>query len=367
VTAAVAVINSQALHHNLDRARAAAPGCRILAVIKANAYGHGLVSVAQGLSGADGFAVARLEEAVELRAAGIQHPIVVLAGFCTAAQARIAVQQRLDMVVHTEEQVCLLESEAYSDPLSVWLKIDTGMGRLGVAPGAVREVLERLGAAGTVAPRIRLMTHLACAEDQASDVTRRQLACFAQAIGSWPGDVSIANSAAILRCPGALAAGSPVHYGGENWVRPGLMLYGASPVPGLSAADFGLRPVMSFETRLIAIRSVRRGDRIGYGGVWQADSDGLVGIAAAGYADGYPRRLGNGTPVKVNGVRVPLAGRVSMDLLAVDLTGCPGARIGNRVILWGEDPGSDEIAQLAGTIPYELMAGVTQRVGRVIR
>ncbi len=371
MTSAVAVIDLEALQVNLENVRAAAPACRVLAVIKANAYGHGLLAIAGALTGtptgADALAVARIAEAEILRAAGIEHPIVVFEGFHDVEGARTAVRLGLEVVVHTDQQVAILESADCGGQLPVWLKIDTGMGRLGIAPDTVAQVLDRLRRACGVVPGIRLMTHLACAEDANGEVTQRQLERFARAIGDWEGDVSIANSAAILSCPGAMQAGSPVRYAGDNWVRPGLMLYGASPLPGITPQALGLQPVMSFESRLIAVRRVKSGARVGYAGNWQAQRDSIIGVAAVGYGDGYPRRLANGTPVTVNGVTVPLAGRVSMDMITLDLTDYPQASAGDRVVLWGHDPDTEEIAGRAGTISYELMSGLTQRVTRVIR
>ncbi len=367
MTAAVAVIDLEALQSNLDRVRTAAPACRILAVIKANAYGHDQLIVAKALSAADAFAVASIDEAVALRASGIEHSIVVLKGFTDSFGAKIAMHYQLEVVVHSEQQLTILETDDCDGQLLVWLKVDSGMHRLGFAPDAVPEIVQRLNNAAGVALPVRLMTHLACAEDPGNTATANQLEVFGRSIGHWCGDVSIANSAAILTCPAALQSGSLVNFQGDNWVRPGLMLYGASPVDGQSAAALGLQPVMSFETRLISVRQVKHGGLVGYGGDWQASRDSIIGVAAVGYADGYPRRLRNGTPVCVNGVTAPLVGRVSMDMITIDLTDCPTAAIGDRVVLWGGEPTIDEIAGLAETISYELMSGLTQRVSRAIR
>ncbi len=285
--AAVAVIRAAAIRNNLQAVRRAAPGCRVLAVIKANAYGHGLLSVARILADVDGFAVARLEEAVQLREAGIATRIVVLGGFVTADEARFASQQRLDMVVHSLAQVALLESLSNPVPMDLWVKADTGMGRLGIEPDSLGEVHRRLchWLAGRGA--LRLMTHLAAAEEPANPATPSQLDEFADLVQGWRGDISIANSAGILQWPRSWSA-ALTPPAAENWIRPGLMLYGVSPLPGCPAAALGLRPAMSFETRLIAVKRVACGRRVGYGGDWQAHRDSLIGVAAAGYADGYP-------------------------------------------------------------------------------
>lgn len=361
--AAVAVVRAAALRHNLRRVRQLAPGCRVLAVIKANAYGHGLVSVAGILDEADAFAVARLDEALQLRAAGITRTIVVLGGFVSAGEAGLCRRHGLDVVVHCAEQIRILESGPDLRPLGIWLKIDSGMGRLGVAAAEVGVAIARLsGHAST----LRLMTHLASADEAANPATAEQLACFGRAVGKWPGDVSIANSAAILGWPDTLRRSVTLDYGGENWVRPGLMLYGVSPLPAGAGQSPCLQPAMSFETRIMAIRRLPRGHRVGYGGDWIAERDSMIGVAAAGYADGYPWHIANGTPVLVNGQLATLIGRVSMDMITIDLTEMPETRLGDRVVLWGDALGVSDVARRAGTIAYELLAGMSPRVVRQI-
>jgi alanine racemase len=359
--AAVAVIRPAAFRSNLDRVRAAAPGCRVLAVIKANAYGHGLVHVARILEGADAFAVARLEEARQLREAGIQKRLVVLGGFGTEAEARAAADLGLDVVIHSAGQVEILESVSGPEPLACWLKVDTGMARLGVAPGDALAVLERLRGCRQVRDVV-LMSHLACADDMSDPATAAQIAAFGAAIGEWPGDVSLANSAAILQWPETLRPSGVLRYRGDNWVRPGIMLYGASPVRNMTAGQIGLVPAMSFETRLISVKPVPKGTRVGYGGLWVASRDSVLGVAAAGYADGYPWHVAPGTPVGVGEGTAPLVGRVSMDMITVDLTDHPGARPGDRVVLWGDSPTVEEVAGAARTIPWTLMTGINRRV-----
>ncbi|MBM4197138.1 MAG: alanine racemase [Gammaproteobacteria bacterium] len=364
---AVAVIQAESLRHNLRVVRSLAPGCPVLAVIKANAYGHGLVSAARILEGADGFAVARLDEALVLRAAGIAGRIVVLSGMLSTDDARFAGTSDLDVVVHDPVQVDTLERAGAAGPRNVWLKVDTGMGRLGVEPSAVPGLVARLRICLGASGNLRLMTHLASADDPASDVTEAQLAVFREVRRNWPADISIANSAAILAYPGAheTPGTGDIPPVGRNWVRPGLMLYGASPLPDKPAASLGLRPAMSFESRLIAVRPMPRGRHVGYGGDWTAGRDTVVGVAAVGYADGYPWHSSRGTPVLVNGSRARVIGRVSMDLISIDLTGIE-ARPGDRVVLWGEGLPVEEVARCAGTIAYELLAAIGARVVRQV-
>lgn len=358
---AVAVIRPAALQANLNRVRTLAPGCRVLAVIKANAYGHGLVPVAQILDGADALAIARLEEARQLREAGIGKRIVLLGGCATAGELGAAAELSLDVVVHTALHIELLEAAPASAPVWCWLKIDTGMGRLGIEVAEARDAMARLARSKAVAG-VTLMTHFSCADDRGDAATSRQFDAFASVAGDWPGDVSLANSAAILQWPETLSTSVRLNYGGDNWVRPGLMLFGASPLPAVTASSLGLRPAMSFESRLISVKSVPRGRWVGYGGCWQADRETTIGIAAAGYADGYPWRVRPGTTVRVNGVAAPLVGRVSMDMITVDLTAVPGARIGDPVVLWGDGPTVEELAVAADTIPWTLMTGIGRRV-----
>ncbi len=359
--AAVAVIRPSALRSNLNRVRELAPGCAVLAVIKANAYGHGLIQVARILEEAEAFAVARLEEAVQLREAGIRKRLVILGGCLTAEEIRAASDLALDVVVHSTQQVGLLETMAVAAPVACWLKVDTGMGRLGVEPATVPDLLRRLQSAATVRS-LTLMTHLGCADDQADPITPAQLQSFSSVLGTWDGDVSVANSAAILQWPDTLRSPGVLRYTGLNWVRPGIMLFGASPLRGKTASELGLRPAMSFETRLISVKVVQAGQRVGYGGQWVATRTTVLGVAAAGYADGYPWHVGAGTPVAVRGRLAPLVGRVSMDMLTLDLTDVPGAIAGDRVVLWGDGPTVEEVAGASRTIPWTLMTGINRRV-----
>lgn len=351
--AARATVNTAALRHNLQTVRRLSPGARVMAVIKANAYGHGLVGTARALRTADAFAVARIEEAVALREAGLDNAIVLLEGAFDAAQLPLAASLGLELVVHSEEQLAMLEGAQLTRPMDAWLKFDTGMNRLGFPPEDARMVAGRLAACRNVAPGMRLMTHLACADERDTSATDAQLRRFSTALGDLPGERSVANSAGLMWRRDTHA----------DWVRPGIMLYGVSPFADKVGADFALQPVMELLSTVIALRTVRRGERVGYGGVWTAREDSRLAIAAIGYGDGYPRRLGSGAPVLVRGRRAPLAGRISMDMIAVDVTLIPAVRVGDEITLWGADLPVEELARSAGTIPYELLCGVTQRVG----
>lgn len=349
--AAEAHIDLSALAHNLDRARQAMPGSRIMAVVKANGYGHGLERVAGALRSADAFAVACLEEAEQLREAGFAHRINVLEGFYDIEELRRFSRHHIEATIHQVEQIEALERTRIERPLKVWLKIDSGMHRLGVAPEEAGALWERLQACDAVGG-IGLMTHLANADDRNDPTTEHQLLAFAGAVGQLPGERSTANSAGILGWPAAI----------EDWIRPGIMLYGASPFSDTTAEHEGLRAVMTLRTRLIAVRNLDAGERVGYGGTWECPRPSRIGVAAIGYGDGYPRHVPSGTPVLVGSQRAPLVGRVSMDMITIDLTERPDAAIGDVVVLWGRGLPAEEIAHCAGTIPYELFCQVTERV-----
>ena len=346
-----AVINLSALRHNLSISRRHAPDSRIMAIIKANGYGHGSVAVAQALHQADAFGVACLDEAINLREAGISQPIVLLEGVVHGADLNLVRGYELEVVIHHQLQIDLLEQDK-GRAIPVWLKVDTGMHRLGVAPEQTGEMLQRLKELGTVATPIRLMTHLANADDRQDDTTPRQLERFDVATAGFALESSIANSAGILGWASS-------H---RDWVRPGIMLYGVSPFVDSQAADHELQPVMTLQSELIAVNRHQQGDPVGYGGAFRCPEKMSIGVVAIGYGDGYPRHAPTGTPVLVNGQRVPLIGRVSMDMICVDLRDCPNARIGEPVILWGSALPVEEIAARAGTIGYELLCRVTQRV-----
>jgi alanine racemase len=345
-------IDSAALRANLQTIRARAPGSRVMAVVKANAYGHGLVPTALALADADAFAVARLEEAMALRAAGLKGRIVLLEGVLDAVQLAQAAQLELDLVVHQAMQIALLEAHRGPRPFPLWLKVDTGMNRLGFRPQEFRAAWERLRDLQPAPLQLRVMTHLACADDADGSYTAEQLARLQALVTGLEVELSIANSAGILGQPSTHAA----------WVRPGLALYGVSPFAERRGAQLGLQPAMTFESTVIAVREIAPGERVGYGGVWRAPRPTRLAIVAAGYGDGLPRSIPSGAPVWIGAQRAPLVGRVSMDMIAVDITDLPPVAVGERVELWGTHLPVEELAAAAGTIAYELLCGVSQRV-----
>lgn len=344
-------LDLDALRYNLQRLREVAPASRVMAAIKANGYGHGLERVAHTLSDVDALGVACLEEAVKLREAGITTPITLLEGFFHADELPLIGRYQLDVVIHQAPQIALLEQQPPDSPLRVWLKVDSGMHRLGIPAGETMAQWQRLAAIGAVEP-IGLMTHLANADDLHDGTTERQLKVFRESCKGLPGERTIANSAGLL--------GWPQSHADVN--RPGVALYGVSPFIGGRGEQHGLRAVMTLRSELIAVNRLKRGDAVGYGGSWCCPEDMAVGVVAVGYGDGYPRHAATGTPVLLNGRRVPLVGRVSMDMITVDLRGQPEAHIGDEVVLWGTGLPVEEIAEHATTIPYELLCGVTGRV-----
>lgn len=351
-----AIIDLNALRHNYREVRRYAPDSRVMCVIKANAYGHGMTEAAHALPQADGFAVACLDEALQLRGHGIRQPLTVFQGFQSTEDLQLCRRHGLWPVVHHPSQLEILDAqEAVGEPLEVWLKIATGMNRLGFRPEEAAAVWRHLREHGLLR-RVRLMTHLARAdegraEESGNDPTLQQLRLFDRVGTGLDAERSLANSAALIDWPEAR----------REWVRPGIMLYGVSPfLPGRGPA-LNLQPVMMLQSRLIAINARKRGEPVGYGGVWVCPRDMRVGVVAIGYGDGYPRHVEQGTPVLVQGKRVPVIGRVSMDLLTVDLSGME-ARVGDEVILWGKGLPVDEIAQHAATIAYELLCNVHGRV-----
>ncbi len=345
-------IDTAALRANFDRLRAIAAGRRVIAVVKANGYGHGAVTVARALESADAFGVARLEEGIELRAAGIRQPVLLLEGVVTREQLQEAAEHRLDLVVHELSQIALLEAWRGPQSFALWLKVDTGMHRLGFRAEDAAAVLARLRGLPVPAAHLRVMTHFACADERDSPVTREQITRFGALAAPLGLETSLCNSAGLLGWPAARG----------DWVRPGLSLYGVSPFAGESAVSLGLAPVMTLTTTVIATRPVARGECVGYGARWRAPRDSRVAILAAGYADGLLRGLPGGSPILVCGQRAPLVGRVSMDMIAVDVTGLAGVEVGTTAELWGPSLPVEEVAAHAGTLAYELLCGVTSRV-----
>lgn len=351
-----ATIHAGAMRRNLSAVRALAPTSRVMAMVKADGYGHGLETTVSALREADAFGVAAIEDAQRIRALGLQQPVLVLSGFDSPEDLEQLRRLRADSIVHHPAQLDMLE-QAEGAPIGCWLKIDTGMHRLGFAPEQVRQAHARLSAARGVAGEIVLMSHFASSDEfegtsPNSRQTREQLQVFADATSSLPGPRSLANSAAVLGWPGSHG----------DWIRPGGALYGMSVVTGKTGADFGLQPAMTFSTRLLAVNRVRKGERVGYSATWETPEDMHLGVAAVGYGDGYPRLAPAGTPVLVNGMPTQVVGRVSMDLMTIDLRGQPQARAGDPVVLWGGGLPIEAVAEAAGTIAYQLTCSITRRV-----
>ncbi|MFW5443892.1 MAG: alanine racemase [Methylococcaceae bacterium] len=350
--ATYATVNLAAAEHNISVIRKYAPLAKIMAVIKANAYGHGLLRIAEVLMNVDAIAVARADEGVRLRQSGFTNRITILEGFVCEQELNDLIQYDLDVVVHSVGQVSILESYQGENNISVWLKLDTGMNRLGFNATEFTLIYQRLLDCHCVNQPIFLMTHLSSADNVKSPVTLQQIILFNEAVQAYPGEKSIANSAGIIAWPESVT----------DWVRPGIMLYGVSPFDDSEGKDLGLMPVMSLHSRLIAIKNINAGDVVGYGGSWTCKKNTRLGVVAIGYGDGFPRDAKTGTPVLVNGNRVPLVGRVSMDMITVDLSSQPNAQLGDLVTLWGEGLTVEEIARHSDTIPYTLLCGITQRV-----
>ncbi|WP_272687555.1 alanine racemase [Providencia sp. PROV149] len=351
--AATALINRRALRHNLQRVRELAPHSRLIAIVKANAYGHGLTEVSTGIEDlVDGFGVARLKEALALREKGITAPIVLLEGFFEHSDLPLLVTHRIDTVIHCIEQLEMLENVQLATPIKVWMKLDTGMHRLGVLPQDAEAFYQRLQACKNVELPINIVSHFCQADEPELSTTAKQIHCFKQFIENKVGEKSIAASAGILLWPEA-------HY---DWVRPGIIMYGASPQEGVPAKSFGLESVMTLKSTLIAVREHAAGQCVGYGATWCSDRDTRLGVVAIGYGDGYPRSAPSGTPVLVNGRKVPIVGRVSMDMITVDLGPNANDKVGDEVVLWGKALPVEEIAKQTGIINYELLTKLTSRV-----
>lgn len=347
-----ATIHLGALRANLARVRMLASGARVMAVVKADGYGHGLERVAQALADADAFGVASIADGERIRNIGLRNRIIVLSGIDEPDDLLAMRRLELEPVVHHDSQLAWLEAEHDRRPLSVWLKIDSGMHRLGFPPARAAEVHARLRALPQIGERIQLMTHFARSDEFGGEATVRQIERFDADVDGLTGARSLANSAAILGWPASHA----------DWVRAGGVLYGVSAVAGKTGAEFGFRPAMTLSARLIAINAVARGEAIGYGGAWACPEDMPVGVVAIGYGDGYPRHARAGAPVLLRGRRAGIVGRVSMDLITIDLRGHPDAAVGDQVVLWGPGLPVETIADHAGTIGYELICGMTRRV-----
>ena len=353
-----ALIHTDALAHNLGRARAAAGEAKVWAVVKANAYGHGIARAYAGLQGADGFALLDLDEAQQVRTLGWRGPILLLEGCFEPRDLELCSRLDLWHVVHCEAQIDWLAAHKTQRAHQVFLKMNSGMNRLGFTPAAYRSAWMRLSGL-TQVDAISHMTHFADADGEAG--IQAQLAVFDAATRELPGERSVCNSAATLR----YAASGDV---ASDWVRPGIMVYGSSPdFPVHDATHWSLQPAMTLRSRLLGVQTLAAGEHVGYGSTFTADAPMRIGVVACGYADGYPRSAPTGTPVLIGDLRTRLVGRVSMDMLTIDLTPAPEARVGSVATLWGASPGGallpiDEIAQAAGTIGYELMCALAPRV-----
>lgn len=345
----LATVHLDALRHNLRIAKRCAPRSKIMAVVKANAYGHDLSYAAMGLAEADGFAVLGLNEALALRAQGYRQTILLLEGVFTADELEQAAKNDVAVVIHSVVQVGMLERATLPRPLSIFLKLNTGMNRLGFAQTEYKAVLSRLQACRNIAD-ITLMTHFATADEP--EGIAEQLALFKEVTAGMDYPSSLANSAAVLRHPDSHT----------DWVRPGIMLYGASPVSGTHPELFNLEPAMTLASEIIAIQDLAAGQSVGYGKKFVAEQKTRVGVVACGYADGYPRHAPTGTPVAVAGKLTRTLGRVSMDMLCVDISDIPEAQIGSPVELWGKLVSVDEVAEAAGTVGYELLCALSPRV-----
>jgi len=358
----LATVHTAALSHNLVRVRTAAPDARVWAIVKANAYGHGIERAFEGLRSADGFALLDLTEARALRALDWRGPILLLEGCFDARDLETCSRLQLWHVVHCNEQIDMLAAHKTLSPHRVFLKMNSGMNRLGFIPERYRAAWTRLNVLPQV-NEISLMTHFSDADGSKGVAT--QLKAFESVTHDLPGERSLSNSAGALRHADALAARS-------DWIRPGIAVYGSAPdFPEYSAADWGLRPTMTLASKIIGLQNLVAGDTVGYGSSFTADGPMRIGVVACGYADGYPRHCTTGTPVLVGGERTRLIGRVSMDMVTVDLSALPHASMGTDVTLWGKAGNGavlsiDEIAHAAGTVSYELMCALAQRVPVVV-
>lgn len=349
----VAHINQKNLLHNLEVVKKTAPNSNITAMVKANAYGHGLENIVPALHDhVDSFAVARLDPALKLRSMNITKPILIMAGFYLQEQLDIMVANNFIPLIHSEFQVEMLENSKITSPINVWLKIDTGMGRLGFFPDEAKIIYQRLQNCSSI-KKVGLMTHFPDADDINKPTTANQIAMFADlSVNLNIKNRSLAKSAGILGFPDS-------H---NEWVRPGVMLYGASPLAGKTAEQLNLKPVMTLTAPVIAVRTLPKGSTVGYGGTFVCPEDMPIAVVGVGYGDGYPRHAKQGTPVLLQGKRVPRIGRVCMDMMMLDLRDCPDVKVGDRVTLWGEGLPADEVAKCADTIPYELFCNVSKRV-----
>ena len=345
-------INLNALQANLKQVRHYAGQAKIWAMIKSDAYGHGLVPVATALKDADAFGVATLDEAVTLRHAGIKQPIIVLSRFDYTRDLPVFADHDLSLVIYHNEHLKMLANTPLKSPITIWLKLDTGMHRLGIAAAEAKTAWQCLQEIPWVKKPVGIMSHWACADEAGHPDNEQQFKSFQQATHDLPGPKSMANSALMLNYPQAVA----------DWVRSGIMLYGASSIAGKLGRDLELTPVMTLSSYLLSVYRVKKGEKIGYSHTYTCPHDMTVGVVAIGYGDGYPRHAITGTPTWVNGTICPLLGRVSMDLIVIDLTAKPDANLGDEVILWGPELPVETVAECAGTISFELLTHIGRRI-----
>ena len=353
---AEAIIDISALKHNYQLLQNKCPSAKMIAVIKANAYGHGAVKFAKALSQApnkaDAFAVSRIPEAIELYNAGITQPILLLEGCFCLQELQSASELDFHIMIHNEHQLAELEQADLKKPVHVWLKIDTGMHRLGITPEIVDACYQRIKDSPNACETIGFASHFHCADDLENNATIKQIECFEDATKGYSAPRSLSNSAGILHWPDA-------HY---DWLRPGIALYGIEPRVDSSGEEQGLRPVMTLKSKLISVRDHKQGQAVGYGHNWVAEQDTCIGVVAMGYGDGYPRTAPSGTPVLVNGRKVTIVGNISMDMITVDLGPNAQEKIGDEVIFWGDGLAVEEVARHVGTLAYELVIKLTARV-----
>ena len=350
---ALAILSTENLLHNLAVIRAKAPDSKVIAMVKANAYGHGIRSVSMRIAKyVDLLGVASIDEALALRKVGVKIPILLIEGVFDAQELLVASTERFHVVFHDDKQLEWLHNLTCPLPIQAWIKVDTGMGRLGFHPQRSVEVYAELSRNTQIAKPIRLMSHMACTDEQEHPLNALQIKQFKELTSQINTEYSLANSGAIFKF-------ADIHY---DYVRPGIALYGASPLQGVSAAELGLKPVMTVQTSLIAAKQMCKGENIGYGARYACPEDMPVGIVAFGYGDGYPRNTRDGAPILVNNIRCQLVGRVSMDMIAVDLRPCPSAKVGDPVVLWGTNLPIEEVAAYTENISYDLLTGVQNRV-----
>lgn len=351
--AAIAVLSTENLLHNLSIIKQNASNSQVIAMVKANAYGHGLRSVALRLEKhVYSLGVSSIEEALALRRAGVKSPITLMEGVFGPDELLIASCQNFHVVFHENRQLTWLLQSTLPLLLKVWLKIDTGMGRLGFSPHDAKEAYQRLSKSQNVVQPVNLLSHLACADNLEYHLNQQQMKIFKEFVKDLSGLKSLANSAGIFGFPDA-------HY---DIIRPGIALYGVSPFSHVHGSELGLKPVMTLQTELIAVRNLQKGSSIGYGGRFICPEDMPIGVIAIGYGDGYPRTAQDGTPILVNNVRCQIVGRVSMDMATIDLRACPEAKVGDPVILWGEKLPIEDVAVFTSHIPYDLLCGIQSRV-----